>query len=383
MTAYTARNPLGYPFSAVVGQDDYKLALLACAVDPAIGGVLALGDRGTAKTTLARSFAGLLPGYDAETSAGDETADGPAAAPFVELPLGATIDRVVGSVDTARLLAGEGAALRPGLIAAADRGVLYADEVNLLGDHLVDVLLDAAACGAITVERDGLSARLSARFVLIGTMNPDEGALRPQLLDRFGLSVTIESPADHQERSAITSRRLAYERDPAGFVARFAGTEAALGEIIARARQMLPGVELPEELLDRIARACALLGAEGMRADIVSARTALALAALDQRDTVIERDVVTAARLALPHRARASGAETLRFSTAQIEDAMSGDQHPDQSLPSPHTSAGRAVRGARHGQAPAEMSDPPDRRGSATGDRPVPAVPEKPAVSIP
>ena len=185
-----------YPFSAVVGQDDYKLALLANAVDPLIGGVLAVGERGTAKSTLARSFAALLPALPAEADAErDEEFEG-AAAPFVELPLGATVDRLTGSLDTGKLLAGEGVALATGLLACANGGVLYADEVNLLGDHLVDVLLDASAFGYVRVERDGISAESDARFLLVGTMNPEEGALRPQLLDRFGLSVNIEASAD-------------------------------------------------------------------------------------------------------------------------------------------------------------------------------------------
>ncbi|MGH2958623.1 MAG: ATP-binding protein, partial [Solirubrobacterales bacterium] len=219
-----------YPFSAVVGQDDYKLALLANAVDPSIGGVLAVGERGTAKSTLARSFASLLPQLESDE---DESAP---SAPFVELPLGATVDRLTGSLDTAKLLAGEGAELTDGLLAAADRGVLYADEVNLLGDHLVDVLLDAAAFGSVRIERDGLSEERDARFILVGTMNPEEGALRPQLLDRFGLSVTIAAPLETSERAEIVQRRIAFEQYPGMFCERFEGTEDALRDIVQRAR---------------------------------------------------------------------------------------------------------------------------------------------------
>ncbi|MGH2907104.1 MAG: ATP-binding protein, partial [Solirubrobacterales bacterium] len=233
-----------YPFSAVVGQDDYKLALLANAVDPLIGGVLAVGERGTAKSTLARAFAAMLDGDD--------------AAPFVELPLGATIDRLTGSLDTAKLLAGEGAELLPGLLAAADGGVLYADEVNLLADHLVDVLLDAAAFGVVRVERDGLSAQHDSRFLLVGTMNPEEGALRPQLLDRFGLSVRVDASRDHAERADIVARRIAYEQQPRIFADRFGGTEQALREILAGAREAVGDVELPDDRLATIAEICVL-----------------------------------------------------------------------------------------------------------------------------
>lgn len=302
---------VSFPFASVIGQDDFKLALLACAVDPAIGGVLATGDRGTAKSTLARSFAELLP-----RGADD------ARAPFVELPLGATIDRLTGSVDTARLLAGEGAEMMPGLLAAANGGVLYADEVNLLGDHLVDLLLDAAAFGRVQVERDGISASHNARFVLVGTMNPEEGELRPQLLDRFGLSVSIESPPTAAERMAIVKRRLAFERDPGAFTESFAGTHRALGEIVENARAALDTVELPEDLLEQISSLCLKLDVEGMRGDVVTARTAISLAALDARGRVDERDIATAARLSLAHRGRASNGEVTRVTRAAIEAAL-------------------------------------------------------------
>lgn len=312
MTEKNLNVPVGYPFAAVVGQDDYKLALLACAVDPGIGGVLAIGDRGSAKSTLARSFAELLPGV----------ASGGGSAPFIELPLGATLERLTGSIDSARLLAGDGSHLTPGLLARSDGGVLYVDEVNLLGDHLVDVMLDAAAFGVVHVERDGLSARQAARFVLVGTMNPEEGPLRPQLLDRFGLSVQIGSPEQSGERAAIVSRRIAFERDPGLFADRYSGTTEALREIVSGARAVLPAVELPDELLAMITEACPRLGVEGMRGDIVTVRTATALAALDGRSEVIERDVLTAARLALGHRAAARGTETKRLTTGEIEAAF-------------------------------------------------------------
>ena len=329
-----------YPFSAVVGQDDYKLALLANAVDPSIGGVLAVGERGTAKSTLARSFAALLPQIVSEDNA--------QAAPFVELPLGATVDRLTGSLDTAKLLAGEGEQLSDGLLAAADGGVLYADEVNLLGDHLVDVLLDAAAFGSVRIERDGLSEERDARFLLVGTMNPEEGALRPQLLDRFGLSVTIAAPLEPAERAEIVQRRIAFEQYPGIFCERFEGTEVALREIVERARAAWLDVDLPNETLNVIVEACARLGVEGMRADLVIARTSTALAALDDRSSVIDRDIETAARLALPHRARTSATDPQWLSDRQIAQAFAQtrgesieeDSGPDPRIAPPRTQAG-------------------------------------------
>lgn len=344
MSTHQAIPTRGFPFAAVVGQDDYKLALLACAVDPGIGGVLAIGDRGSAKSTVARSFAELLP---AQAVSGDLPRG--EHAPFVELPLGATLERLTGSVDNARLLAGEGAHLSSGLLARADGGVLYVDEVNLLGDHLVDAMLDAAAFGVVHVERDCFSVRQSARFVLVGTMNPEEGQLRPQLLDRFGLSVWIGTPEQAGQRAAIVSRRIAFERDPAAFSSRYSGTTEALREIVSGARAVLPAVELSDELLGLITEACPRLGVEGMRGDIVTVRTAVALAALDGRSEVIERDVLTAARLALAHRATARGAEQRRLTPAEIAAAFGGHVELDAvasageqpPAPRPHTVAAR------------------------------------------
>lgn len=307
-----------FPFSAVIGQNDFKLALMACAVDPTIGGVLATGDRGSAKSTLARAFARLL------RPIGEESA----AAPFVELPLGASIERLTGSIDTSRLLAGEGVELTPGLLAAADGGVLYVDEVNLLADHLVDLLLDAAAFGRVQVERDGLSASQAARFILVGTMNPEEGELRPQLLDRFGLSVEIESPSEPGERREIVRRAIAFERDQTGFAARYAGADQALAEIVGDARAALAEVELSDPMLERISALCLRLGIQGMRGDIVTARTAAALAALDRRTTVNERDVETAARLALAHRGPLVDGRATRVTAEAIGEALAEPGDP-------------------------------------------------------
>lgn len=389
-----------YPFSAVVGQDDFKLALLANAVDPAIGGVLAVGERGTAKSTLARSFASLLTAGRAPDGTpgcvSDDAEFAPEFAPFVELPLGATVDRLTGSIDTAKLLAGGGAALAPGLLAAADGGVLYADEVNLLGDHLVDVFLDAAAFGFVRVERDGLSAECNARFVLVGTMNPEEGALRPQLLDRFGLAVSITAPLDLGERTEIVERRIAFERDPESFVQRFEGTEAALRSIVERASLARADVELAAGHLAVVSEVCTRLAVEGLRADLVVARTAVALAALDDRRSTIDRDIETAARLALGHRARTNVADQQWIAPEAIVAAFgearrdagsdvgreSGDESgietvaegttPSAPLGAPRTEAGLRSTGRRNVPDPARALDgtgsgPLGRSGRASG----------------
>lgn len=336
-----------YPFSAVVGQDDYKLALLTNAVDPTIGGVLAVGERGTAKTTLARSFAALIGELDDDRSEARQ-------APFVELPLGTTVDRLIGSIDTAKLLAGDGAELCDGLLANADRGVLYVDEVNLLGDHLVDLLLDTAASGRVRVERDGISAEREARLLLVGTMNPEEGALRPQLLDRFGLSVSVVAPADLDERTEVVRRRVAFDRNPEEFCTRFDATDRALAEIVERARATNPSIALTSEQARLVAEVCAALGVEGLRADLVMTRTACALAALDDRDEVIDRDLETAARLALPHRAKVSGVEAAWFTPEQLDAAISAAR-------------GEGVEGGSDDQAAA---DPPARSRTPAATRP-------------
>src|SRR5689334_22757840 len=263
-----------YPFSAVVGLADLRLALLLTAVSPHVGGVLVRGEKGTAKSTVVRALAGLLPAVpvvrgcrfacdpaapDPACPDGPHPADSPALsrpAALVELPVGATEDRVVGTLDIQRALADGVKAYEPGLLAAAHRGVLYVDEVNLLPDHLVDLLLDAAAMGRAHVERDGVSVKHAARFLLAGTMNPEEGEPRPQLVDRFGLVVTVGAPRDARERAEVVRRRLAYEADPSGFAARFAADDAAIAARIVAARRRLGGVTLPDTELDRIAKIC-------------------------------------------------------------------------------------------------------------------------------
>ncbi len=309
-----------YPFAAIVGAHDLALALVLTTIAPEVGGVLVRGEKGTAKSTMVRALAQILPSqqvvpgcrFGCDPLDPDPTCldgphdDGQATRParLVELPVGATEDRVVGSLDLRRALGAGEAAFEPGLLATAHRGILYVDEVNLLADHLVDVLLDAAAMGRNTVERDGVSVSHPARIVLVGTMNPEEGELRPQLLDRFGLTVEIAASRDPAERAEVVRRRLAFDADPAGFATRFAADQAQLTSRIADARAALPAVRLTDHALTRIARVCAGFDVDGMRADIVTARAARAHAAWHGRDLVTRDDIRAAARLALPHRRR-------------------------------------------------------------------------------
>ncbi|MFC7866620.1 putative cobaltochelatase [Streptomyces murinus] len=310
-----------FPFTAVVGQDDLRLALLLNAVSPAVGGVLVRGEKGTAKSTAVRALSALLPAvavvpgcrFSCDPGAPDPGCpDGPheagpggeRAARMVELPVGASEDRLVGALDIERALAEGVKAFEPGLLADAHRGILYVDEVNLLHDHLVDLLLDAAAMGASYVEREGVSVRHASKFLLVGTMNPEEGELRPQLLDRFGLTVEVAASREPDQRVEVVRRRLAYDDDPAAFAARWAGEEAAVRQRIVAARELLPQVRLGDAALRQIAATCAAFEVDGMRADIVMARTATALAAWAGRTDVLAEDVRQAALLALPHRRR-------------------------------------------------------------------------------
>ncbi|WP_173033458.1 VWA domain-containing protein [Phytohabitans flavus] len=345
--------PAAYPFSAVVGLADLRLALLLTAVNPAIGGVLVRGEKGTAKSTVVRALATLLPELDVvrgcrfgcDPAAPDpECPDGPhvGAAPvvrrrasLVELPVGATEDRVVGTLDIQRALAEGVKAYEPGLLATAHRGLLYVDEVNLLPDHLVDLLLDAAAMGRAHVERDGVSVKHAARFLLVGTMNPEEGEPRPQLVDRFGLVVSVTSPDEPGPRAEVVRRRLAYDADPDGFAARWAAEDAALAERIAAARERLASVELPDGELDRIARICLAYGVDGLRADIVVARAALTLAAWQGRGAVTVEDVRDAARLALPHRRRRDPLDPPGTDEERLEETLSNEDPSPEPDPDP------------------------------------------------
>ncbi|MFE1251596.1 putative cobaltochelatase [Streptomyces sp. NPDC058741] len=310
-----------FPFTAVVGQDDLRLALLLNAVSPAVGGVLVRGEKGTAKSTAVRALSALMPALDVVSgcrfscdpaSPDPGCPDGPheagasetRAARMVELPVGASEDRLVGALDIERALSEGVKAFDPGLLADAHRGILYVDEVNLLHDHLVDLLLDAAAMGASYVEREGVSVRHAARFLLVGTMNPEEGELRPQLLDRFGLTVEVAASREPEQRVEVVRRRLAYDDDPAAFAARWADEETGVRARIVAARELLPSVRLGDGALRQIAATCAAFEVDGMRADIVMARTATALAAWAGRTDVLAEDVRQAALLALPHRRR-------------------------------------------------------------------------------
>nr|WP_067827847.1 magnesium chelatase subunit D family protein [Nocardia inohanensis] len=304
----------GFPFSAVVGQERLQLALVLSAVHPGIGGVLVRGEKGTAKSTVVRALAQLLPPVV------DESGARPAR--LVELPVGATEDRVVGSLDLERVLRDGEQAFKPGLLAAAHHGVLYVDEVNLLHDHLVDVLLDAAAMGRVHIERDGVSHSHPARFVLVGTMNPEEGELRPQLLDRFGLTVDVVASRNVDVRMAVVRRRLDYEADPAAFAAEYAAADREVAERILTARDRLPDVALDNVELRRIAALCAAFDVDGMRADLVVARTATAHAAWRGATAVTEDDVRIAAELALPHRRRRDPFDEPGISQEQLDDAM-------------------------------------------------------------
>ncbi|MGE0311934.1 MAG: magnesium chelatase ATPase subunit I [Lautropia sp.] len=316
-----------FPFSAIVGQDEMKQALLLTAIDASIGGVLVLGDRGTGKSTAVRALAGLLPrvevvdGCAYRCSPGEEAGLCAACEPgsrrrkpktalarvaVVDLPLGATEDRVVGALDIERALTQGVKSFEPGLLARAHRGFLYIDEVNLLDDHLVDVLLDAAASGRNVIERDGLSLAHPARFVLVGSGNPEEGELRPQLLDRFGLSVEIRTPTDLEQRIEVMRRRDAFERDPDAFVDAWDPQERALQARIVSARDRLPGLALDDAFLRATARLCIALGSDGLRGELTLGRAARALAAFDGHPKV---DVDHLRRVALPalrHRLRRS-----------------------------------------------------------------------------
>ncbi|MDD7939004.1 VWA domain-containing protein [Actinomycetospora lutea] len=330
---------MGFPFSAVVGHEDLRTALMLTAVDPGIGGVLVRGEKGTAKTTIVRALATLLPPvevvtadrFSVDTEAGEESPDGPFAADaprerrpvrLVELPVGASEDRVIGSLDLEEVLAHGRTTVRPGLLAAAHRGVLYVDEVNLLHDHLVDLLLDAAATGRATVERDGVSLTHPAAFLLVGTMNPEEGELRPQLLDRFGLTVHVTASRDVAERTEVVRRRLAHDADPDAFAARFAGDEDALRSRLVDARARLGSIALPDAELVRISALCAEVEVDGMRADVVLARTAVAHAAWRGADAVDAADVRAAARLALPHRRRRDPFDEPHLGEDELDEAM-------------------------------------------------------------
>ncbi|MEU9616360.1 putative cobaltochelatase [Streptomyces sp. NPDC048209] len=394
-----------YPFTALVGQDDLRLGLLLNAVSPAVGGVLVRGEKGTAKSTAVRALAALMPEvavvagcrFSCDPGAPDPACpDGPheagtgvsRAARTVELPVGASEDRLVGALDIERALSEGVKAFEPGLLADAHRGILYVDEVNLLHDHLVDLLLDAAAMGASYVEREGVSVRHAARFLLVGTMNPEEGELRPQLLDRFGLTVEVAASRETDLRVEVVRRRLAYDDDPAGFAARWADEEAALRERIVSARALLPRVVLGDGVLRQIAATCAAFEVDGMRADIVMARTATALAAWAGREEVVSDDVRQAALLALPHRRRRNPFDAPGLDEDRLDEALQdaadeqGDDDPDPDGPGggvpplgggPESDGGGSdAGGSDDGGTDDGGADAPGREDTGSGDAPAP-----------
>ncbi|MBP2325456.1 magnesium chelatase subunit D [Kibdelosporangium banguiense] len=374
-----------FPFSAVVGHDDLRMSLLLNAVHPGIGGVLVRGEKGTAKSTIVRALAALLPPVgvvpgcrfacdpaNPDPSCPDAPHDGSdqRAARLVELPVGATEDRLVGSLDLERALTEGVRAYQPGLLAAAHRGVLYVDEVNLLHDHLVDLLLDAAAMGRAHVEREGVSVSHAASFLLVGTMNPEEGELRPQLLDRFGLTVHVLSSRDVATRTEVIRRRLAFEADPVGFAAQWAAADAELAARIVKARTALAHVSLPDSELRRIASVCASFEVDGMRADLVVARAAIAHAAWRGADAVEAEDVEVAVRLALPHRRRRDPFDEPGIDEKQLQDAL---QDAEEAAQEPEDDPDGPGDGG--GELPQNSEQQP--QGSGGGDQP--PVPPAPA----
>ncbi|WP_443113234.1 putative cobaltochelatase [Herbaspirillum seropedicae] len=349
-----------YPFSAIVGQPLLQQALLLCAVDPGIGGVLVRGDKGTAKSTAARGLTQVLPPIARVAACAFNCAPGqpaaacplcngdnaptaaPAELPFVTLPLGATEDRVLGSLDLQQALQGGQRAFQPGLLAAAHRGILYIDEVNLLADHLVDVLLDVAAMGVNAVQREGLSVSHPARFTLIGTMNLEEGDLRPQLLDRFGLMVEVTAPTDKTVRAEVVRRRIAFEADPAAFASQWQDRQDALRSQVAQAQRLLPEVVLDDAMLELISHLCCEFEVASLRADIVMHKTARAMAALQARSRVTPDDVREAALLVLPHRRRRKPFEQTGMDQDKLDDLIDQARTPEPPAPDAGEGSGEA-----------------------------------------
>jgi len=380
----------GFPFSAIVAADDMALALVLTTVAPEVGGVLVRGEKGTAKSTMVRALAEVLPDqrivadcrFGCDPAHPDPTCpDGPHRADaatstrparLVELPVGATEDRVIGSLDLSRALGAGETAFEPGLLAGAHRGILYVDEVNLLHDHLVDLLLDAAAMGRNTVERDGVSISHAARIVLVGTMNPEEGELRPQLLDRFGLTVEVAASREPAERVEVVRRRLAFDADPDGFAATYAAPQGDLRDRIRSAQATLPSVALSEWALTKIATVCAGFDVDGMRADLVTARAARAHAAWQGRTEVTREDIRVAARLALPHRRRRNPFDAPGLDE-DLLDALLGEDEPD-SDPEPDA----PPPGDRADDPDAGVDDDPESSDPADTTSPPPAGPDSP-----
>ena len=333
----TDRGEPRFPFTAIVGQTAMKRALILNAVNTRIGGVLIRGKKGTAKSTAVRSLAALLPEVSVVRgcpyschpdnpqplcSHGKETSPVTRQVRIVDLPVGATEDRLVGSLDIEQAIRTGSRSFEPGLIAATHRGILYVDEVNLLNDHLIDVLLDAAAMGRNYVEREGISVSHAAEFILVGTMNPEEGDLRPQLLDRFGLAVEVDSAFTPEERREVVKRRIAYEADPFGFMDQWQESEAAERQRILRSQQLLDRVIVSDDILELITGICAEYQVDGLRADIVMYKTASTIAAYEGRDSVAAGDVREAAEMALLHRQRRQPFQQPHLATEQLDSMI-------------------------------------------------------------
>jgi magnesium chelatase subunit D len=360
------RTRLVYPFSAIVGQENMKKGLLLNAINPKIGGVLLRGQKGTAKSIAVRALAQLLPQIEvvsdcpflcepecteelcdncaARVAKGEELGVARRQVPVVELPIGATEDRVVGTLDIERAIKSGERHFEPGLLAAANRGILYIDEVNLLDDHLVDVLLDAAAMGVNFVEREGISFSHPAQFILVGTMNPEEGELRPQLLDRFGLAVEVKGIPDQESRAEVVRRRIAFEENPAAFVTAWEFEQERIRQQVIEAKKLLPKVQLGEEMLKLITHVCIDFAVDGHRADIVIHKTATTIAAYHGRIEVNERDVREAAELALLHRRRRQPFEEPELNQQQLEESiqrwhLNQENRPEDKPPSHNDTA--------------------------------------------
>ena len=306
-----------FPFTAIVGQEEMKLALQLNVIDPKIGGVMIMGDRGTGKTTTIRALANLLPQIEVikddpfNQSAADLSLDNDNSydtelmqVPMIDLPLGATEDRVCGTIDIEKALTDGVKAFEPGLLAKANKGILYVDEVNLLDDHIVDILLDSAASGWNTVEREGISIKHPAQFVLVGSGNPEEGELRPQLLDRFGMHAQIKTVKDPELRVKIVEERTSFDKDSEAWISKYKEEQEELKDKLIKAQNILTKVEVPYNIRIKISKVCSLLDVDGLRGDIVSNRAAKAFAALNNRSTVTENDVAAVITLCLRHRLR-------------------------------------------------------------------------------
>lgn len=309
-----------FPFAAIIGQEEMKLALQLNVIDPKIGGVMIMGDRGTGKSTTIRALADLLPDISIikndpfntdPNSVGGTYEVESIKIPMVELPLGATEDRVCGTINLKEVLSGGESTFEPGLLARANRGLLYVDEINLLDDHLVDVLLDSAASGWNTVEREGISIKHPAKFILVGSGNPEEGELRPQLLDRFGMHAEIRTIRDPELRVKVVEERLSFDQSPMSWFEKYETEQLAIQERLLKAQQLVPNVTISNEFQKKISQICSELEIEGLRGDIVSTRAAKAIAAFEERSEVSLNDIKRTIPLCLRHRLRRDPMESI------------------------------------------------------------------------